>query len=137
MTFVYFTFYAIIQVPNDLKGDPTNPLPHTCSPDVIRLIQSDTIKILKLSGMFEPGDVILLLTAPLRLVWRRDFPFGHSKFGFQPLSNDRLSTLRSKLSKLMLFIMMKLVWLVQILCLKSTSVYNRSKVECLMLHLEI
>ena len=28
------------------------------------LVQSDTIKLLKLSGMFESDDVIVLLTAP-------------------------------------------------------------------------
>ena len=28
------------------------------------IVQSDTIKLLKLSGMFEPDDVIVLLTAP-------------------------------------------------------------------------
>ena len=31
---------------------------------VIRLIHSDTIKLLRLSGAIEPDDVIVLLTAP-------------------------------------------------------------------------
>ena len=31
---------------------------------VIRLIHSDTIKFLRLSGVIEPDDVIVLLTAP-------------------------------------------------------------------------
>ena len=31
---------------------------------VIKLIHSDTLKLLKLSGVFEPDDVIVLLTAP-------------------------------------------------------------------------
>ncbi len=35
---------------------------------VIRIIQSDTIKLLKLSGIFEPDDVIVLLAAPTGVV---------------------------------------------------------------------
>ena len=31
---------------------------------VIRLIHSDTIKLLRLSGCIEPGEVTVLLTAP-------------------------------------------------------------------------
>ena len=80
---------------------------------VIKLVQSDTIKLLKLSGMFEPDDVIVLLTAPTGVA---AFNIGgmtlHSALllgctrqtGFQPLSNDRLTTLRCKLNKLMLII---------------------------------
>ena len=80
---------------------------------VIKLVKSDTIKLLKLSGMFEPDDVIVLLTAPTGVA---AFNIGgmtlHSalllgctrRTGFQPLSNDRLTTLRCKLSKLMLII---------------------------------
>ena len=80
---------------------------------VIKLVQSDTIRILKLSGIFKPDDVIVLLTAPTGVA---AFNIGgmtlHSalllgctrRTGFQPLSNDRLTTLRCKLSKLMLII---------------------------------
>ena len=80
---------------------------------VIKLVQSDTIRLLKLSGMFEPDDVIVLLTAPTGVA---AFNIGgmtlHSalllgcnrRAGFQPLSNDRLTTIRCKLSKLMLII---------------------------------
>lgn len=80
---------------------------------VIRLIQSDTIKLLKLSGMFEPGDVVVLLTAPTGvaafnisgMTLHSALLLGRTKFvGFQPLSNERLNTLRYKLSKLMLII---------------------------------
>ena len=80
---------------------------------VIKLVQSDTIRILKLSGMFEPDDVIVLLTAPTGvaafniggMTLHSAFLLGCSKrIGFQPLSNDRLTTLRCKLSKLMLVI---------------------------------
>ena len=31
---------------------------------MIKLIHSDTLKLLKLSGTFEPDDVVVLLTAP-------------------------------------------------------------------------
>ena len=31
---------------------------------VIKLIHSDTLKLLRLSGSFEPDDVVVLLTAP-------------------------------------------------------------------------
>ena len=80
---------------------------------VIRLVQSDTIRILKLSGVFEPDDVIVLLTAPTGvaafniggMTLHSAFLLGRGKrIGFQPLSDDRLTTLRCKLSKLMLLI---------------------------------
>ena len=80
---------------------------------VIKLVQSDTIRILKLSGMFEPDDVIVLLTAPTGVAaFNISGMTLHSalllgcnrRTGFQPLSNDRLTTLRCKLSKLMLII---------------------------------
>jgi hypothetical protein len=80
---------------------------------VIKLVQSDTIKLLKLSGIFEPDDVIVLLTAPTGvaafningMTLHSALFLGCNKYsGFQPLSNDRLTTLRCKLSKLMLII---------------------------------
>ena len=72
---------------------------------VIRLIYSDTVKLLKLSDCFEPGDVTVLLTAPTGVA---AFNIGGmtlhfalllnvGKFGYQPLSNERLNTLRCKL----------------------------------------
>ena len=80
---------------------------------VIKLIYSDTLKFLRLSGFIEPDDVIVLLTAPTGvaafningMTLHSAFLLGSGKYtGFQPLSHDRLNTLRSKLSKLTLVI---------------------------------
>ena len=79
---------------------------------VIRLIHSDTLKLLRLSGTIEPGDVTVLLTAPTGvaafnisgMTLHAALLLGKSKHGFQPLSHDRLNTLRSRLSKLILLI---------------------------------
>ena len=80
---------------------------------VIKLIHSDTLKLLKLSGVFEPDDVIVLLTAPTGvaafningMTLHSALLLGRSKYsGFQPVSHDRLNTLRTKLSRLMLLI---------------------------------
>ena len=70
---------------------------------VIKLIHSDTLKLLRLSGTFEP---IVLLTAPTGVaafnngMTLHSAPLlGRSKYsGFQPLSHDRMNTLRTKLS---------------------------------------
>ena len=80
---------------------------------VIKLIHSDTLKLLKLSGAFEPDDVIVLLTAPTGvaafnidgMTLHSALLLGRSKYsGFQPLSHDKLNTLRTMLSRLMLLI---------------------------------
>jgi hypothetical protein len=79
---------------------------------IIKLVQSDTIRILKLSGMFEPDDVIVLLTASTGvaafningMTLHSALLLGCNRRGFQPLSNDKLTTLRCKLSKLQLII---------------------------------
>ena len=80
---------------------------------VIRLIHSDTIKFLKQSGAFEPDDVIVLLTAPTGvaafnisgMTLHSALLLGTSKYtGFQPLSHDKLNSLRAKLSNLALII---------------------------------
>ena len=80
---------------------------------IIRLIQSDTLKLLKLSGNFEPDDVIVLLTAPTGvaafniggMTLHSAFLLGRNKFSeYQSLSHDRVNTLRLKLSKLKLLI---------------------------------
>ena len=80
---------------------------------VIRLIHSDTIKLLRLAGTLQPGDVTVLLTAPTGvaafnisgMTLHSALLLGCSKYaGFQPLSHDRLNTLRCKLSRLMLVI---------------------------------
>ena len=80
---------------------------------VIKLIHSDKLKLLKLSGTFEPDDVIALLTAPTGvaafningMTVHSAFLLGRSKYsGFQLLSHDKLNTLRTKLSRLMFVI---------------------------------
>ena len=80
---------------------------------VIKMIHSDTIKLLRLSGTMEPDDVIVLLTAPTGvaafiisgMTLHSALILGTSKYtGFQPLNHDRLNSLRSKLSHLALLI---------------------------------
>ncbi len=80
---------------------------------VIRLIHSDTIKMLRLSGSIEPDDVIVLLTAPTgvaafitnNMTLHSALFLGRGKYGgFQPLNHDRLNSLRTKLSRLALLI---------------------------------
>ena len=80
---------------------------------VIKLIQSDTIKLIRQSGAVEPDDVLVLLTAPTGvaafnvngMTLHSAFLLGRRKYsGFQPLSNDRVNTWRAKLSKLVLLI---------------------------------
>ena len=80
---------------------------------VIKLVHSDTLKFLKLSRTFEPDDVIVLLTAPTGvaafningMTLHSAFLLGRSKYsGFQPLSHQKLNTLRTKLSRLMFVI---------------------------------
>ena len=80
---------------------------------VIRLIHYYTLKLLRLAGTLQPGEVTVLLTAPTGvaafningMTLHSALLLGCSKYaGFQPLSHDRLNTLRSKLSKLMLVI---------------------------------
>ena len=80
---------------------------------MIRLVQSDTIKFLKLSGTFEPDDVIVLLTAPTGvaafningMTLHSALLLSTSKYtGFQPLNHDKLNTLRTKLTNLTLIV---------------------------------
>lgn len=80
---------------------------------IIKIIQSDTIKLLKLSGIFEPDDVIVLLTAPTGcaafniegMTLHSASLLGRSKLtGYQSLSHDRADTLHLRLSKLKLII---------------------------------
>ena len=67
------------------------------------LVQSDTITQLKLSGMFEPDDVIVLSTAPSGvaafningMTIHSALLLGCNRYtGFQPLSNDGLTTFK-------------------------------------------
>ena len=69
---------------------------------VIKLIHSDTIKILRLSGTIEPDDVVVLLTAPTGaaafiisgMTLHSALLLGSGKYsGFQPLNHDRLNSL--------------------------------------------
>ena len=79
---------------------------------VIRLIHSDTLKLLRLSGCIDPGDVTVLLTAPTGvaafnisgMTLHAAFTLNIGKFGYQPLSSEKLNTLRTKLSNLLLLI---------------------------------
>ena len=80
---------------------------------VIKLIHSDTVKFLKLSGTVQPDDVIVLLAAPTGvaafniggMTLHSALLLGRSKYtGFQPLGRDKLNSLRTKLSHLMLVI---------------------------------
>ena len=80
---------------------------------VIKLVQSDTLRLIKQSGRVEPDDVLVLLTAPTGvaafnvngMTLHSAFLLGRGKYGgFQPLGHDKVNTLRSKLSKLVLLI---------------------------------
>ena len=80
---------------------------------VIKLIHSDTIKLLKLSGAVEPGQVCVLLTAQTGVAayniggttLHAALLLGCNKFqGYKPLTADKLNTLRSRLISLQLLI---------------------------------
>ena len=80
---------------------------------VIKLIQSDTIKLLGLSGQIEPGQVTVLLTTPTGvaafniggMTLHTALLLGYNKFqGYKPLPADKLNTLRSRLCSLQLLI---------------------------------
>uniref|UniRef100_A0A1X7TDA0 ATP-dependent DNA helicase n=1 Tax=Amphimedon queenslandica TaxID=400682 RepID=A0A1X7TDA0_AMPQE len=80
---------------------------------VIRIIQSDTIKLLKLSSFFEPNEVIVLLTAPTvvaafnieGMTLHSSLMLGCNKYGsYKSLSHDKANTLRLRLAKLKLLI---------------------------------
>ena len=99
---------------------------------VIKLIHSDTLKLLRLSGSFEPDDVVVLLTAPTGvaafningMTLHSALLLGRSKYsGFQPLSHDRLNTLRTRLSRLMLLIIDKVSMVGANMLLRSTNDY--------------
>ena len=80
---------------------------------IIRIIQSDTIRLLKLSGVFEPDEVIISFTAPTGvaayniggMTLHSALMLGCNKYGnYQSLSHDKINTLRRRLSKLKLLI---------------------------------
>ena len=107
-------------VVNLKEGKPVNPCRVFLSgpggvgkSHVIRLIQSDTWRLIKQSGTVEPDDVLVLLTAPTGvaafningMTLHSAFLLGRSRYsGFQPLSTEKVNTLRTKLSKLVLLI---------------------------------
>ncbi len=79
---------------------------------VISLIRNDTVKLLRLSGQVQPVDVIALLTAPTGvaafniqgMTVHSSLLLSTSKFSSLPLTQDRLNTLRMKLSNIQLLI---------------------------------
>ena len=80
---------------------------------VIKIIQSDTIKLLRLSGRIEPGQVTVLLTAPTGvaafniggMTLHSALLLGCNKFhGYKALTTDTLNTLKSRLGSLQLLI---------------------------------
>jgi hypothetical protein len=79
---------------------------------IISLIRNDTVKLLRLSGQVQPEDVIVLLTAPTGvasfhiygLTLHSGLILSISKYSHQPLTQDKLNTLRMKLSNLQLLI---------------------------------
>jgi DNA replication protein DnaC len=79
---------------------------------VISLIHRDTVKLLRLSGQVQPDDVTVLLTAPTGvaafniqgMTVHSALLLTTSKFSNQPLTQDKLNTLRTKLSNLQLLI---------------------------------
>lgn len=79
---------------------------------VISLIHRDTVKLLRLSGQVAPDDVTTLLTAPTGvaafniqgMTLHSAFLLGTSNFTSQSLTQDKLNTLRTKLSNLQLLI---------------------------------
>ena len=79
---------------------------------VISLIHRDAVKLLRLSGQVEPEYVTMLLIAPTGvaafniqgMTVHSALLLGTSKFTTQPLTQDKLNTLRTKLSNLQLLI---------------------------------
>ena len=79
---------------------------------VISLIHHDTIKLPRLSGKVQPDDVTVLLTAPTGvaafniegMTLHSVLFLGTSHTSHQPLTQDKLNTLRRTLSKLQLLI---------------------------------
>ena len=79
---------------------------------VISLIRHDTIKLLRLSRQFEPYDILVFLTAPTGIAAMNisgmtihsALLLGTTKTSFHALSQEKLNTLRLKLSKLKVLI---------------------------------
>ena len=79
---------------------------------VISLVHNDTVKMLRLSGHMEPDDVAVLLTAPTGvaafniqgMTLHSALVLGTTNATSKPLAQDKLNTLRTKLSNLQLLI---------------------------------
>ena len=79
---------------------------------VISLIRNDTVKLLRLSGQVQPDDVTVLLTALTGvaafniqgMTLHSALLLSTSKYSSLPLTQDKLNTLRTKLSNLQLLI---------------------------------
>ena len=79
---------------------------------MLSLLFTETLKLLRLSGQVEPEDVTVLLTAPTGvaafniqgMTVHSALLLGTLKFSTQPLTQDKLNTLRAKLSSLQLLI---------------------------------
>ena len=77
---------------------------------VISLIRNDAVKFLRLSGQVQPEDVVVLLTAPTGvaafniqgMTLHSALLLGTTKFSSQPLTHDKLNTLRMKLANLII-----------------------------------
>ena len=76
------------------------------------LLYTETLKLLCLSGLVEPEDVTVLLTAPtgvaaFNIQWmtvHSALLLRTSKFTTQPLTQDKLNILRTRLSNLQLLV---------------------------------
>ena len=99
------------------KGEPVKPY-RVFGPGgvgkshVISLVHNDTVKLLRLSGQMEPDDVAVLLTAPTGvaafniqgMTLHSALVLGTTNAGCHTLSQDKLNTLRTKLSNWQLLI---------------------------------
>ena len=101
------------------KGEPVRPYRVFLSgpggvgkSHVISLVHNDTVRLLRLSGQMEPDDVAVLLTAPTGvaafniqgMTLHSALVLGTTNAGCHPLAQDKLNTLRTKLSNLQLLI---------------------------------
>lgn len=101
------------------QGNPINPYRIFLSGPsgvgknyVILLIHRDTVKLPRLSGCIEPDDITVLLTAPTGvtafniqvMTLHAALLLGISNFILQLLTQDKLNTPRTKLSKLQMVI---------------------------------
>ena len=97
---------------------------------VISLIRNDTVKFLRLSGQVQLEDVVVLLTAPTGvaafniqgMTLHSALLLGTTKFSSQPLTHDKLNTLRIKLANLQLLIIDEISMVASNVCCRFTDV---------------